>query len=192
MWDRTHPRKRSPVMFFDDFQGLLRVAVISLLAYAALIAVLRIAGKRSLAKLNAFDLVVTVALGSTLATVLLSKDVALGEGVLAFIMLAALQWIVSRLSIGDSSFGKLVRAEPRMLLEDGKYLNDAMAQERVTPGEIDAAVRNAGQGRLEDIAAVVLETDGSMSVIAKGGGDDLTALRSVQRGRSDAARRVGE
>lgn len=79
-------------MFFDDLHGLLRVAIVSLLAYAAMVLVLRIAGKRSLAKLNAFDLVVTVALGSTLATVLLSKDVALGEGVLAFAALASLQW----------------------------------------------------------------------------------------------------
>lgn len=168
-------------MFFDNFQGLLRVALISLVAYAALIVILRIAGKRSLAKLNAFDLIVTVALGSTLATVLLSKDVALGEGILAFIMLAALQWIVSRLSITSVSFRRLVRAEPRLLFENGNYLQVAMGRERVTPGEIEAAVRNAGRGRLEDAAAIVLETDGSMSLIVKRGGDELTALRSVHK-----------
>lgn len=92
-------------MFFDDLHGLLRVAVVSPLAYAAMVFVLRIAGKRSLAKLNAFDLIVTVALGSTLATVLLSEDVALAEGVLAFAALATLQWLVSRLSI-VSGFGR--------------------------------------------------------------------------------------
>lgn len=168
-------------MFFDDLHGLLRVAIVSLLAYAAMILVLRIAGKRSLAKLNAFDLVVTVALGSTLATVLLSKDVALGEGVLAFAALASLQWLVSRISVSSAWFRTLVRAKPRLLLENGEYRRDAMAQERVTASEIDAAVRNAGHGRLEAVAAVVLETDGSMSVIARSADEKLTALRSVQR-----------
>ncbi|MEO8374033.1 MAG: YetF domain-containing protein [Sphingomonas bacterium] len=168
-------------MFFDDFHGLLRLATVSLLAYAAMVIVLRIAGKRSLAKLNAFDLVVTVALGSTLATVLLSKDVALAEGVLAFIALAALQWAVSRLSISSSWFKKLVRAEPRLLLRNGEYRRCAIAQERVTAAEVDAAVRNAGHGRLEAVAAVVLETDGSMSVIGSQGDGELTALHSVRK-----------
>jgi len=56
-------------MFFDSWFGLLRVIVIGTLAYAALIALLRVSGKRSLSKMNAFDLVVTVALGSTFAAV---------------------------------------------------------------------------------------------------------------------------
>lgn len=168
-------------MFFEDLYGLLRVTLVSLLAYAALVFVLRVAGKRSLAKLNAFDLVVTVALGSTLATVLLTKDVALAEGILAFILLALFQWIVSRLSVASARFRKLIRSEPRLLLENGQYRHGAMALERVTASEIDAAVRNAGHGRVEAIAAVVLETDGSMSVIPAGPEAELTALRSVRR-----------
>jgi len=168
-------------MFFDSLDGLLRVVTVSLLAYAAMVLILRVAGKRSLAKLNAFDLVVTVALGSTLATVLLSKDVALAEGVLAFIALAVLQWVVSRLSIASNWFRKFVRSDPRLLFENGEYRRDAMARERVTGSEIDAAIRNAGHGRLEKIAAVVLETDGSMSVIAGVADAEMTALRSVKR-----------
>ncbi|MBB5710026.1 DUF421 domain-containing protein [Sphingomonas xinjiangensis] len=173
--------QRGCSMFFDNISGLLRVLVVSLLAYAAMVLILRVAGKRALAKLNAFDLVVTVALGSTLATVLLSKDVALAEGVLAFVALAALQWLVSRASIASSRFRTLVRSEPRLLFENGAYREEAMAQERVTRAEVDSAVRNAGHGRLEAIAAVVLETDGSMSVIGLEEGEQLTALCSVKR-----------
>ena len=152
-------------MLFDSLHGLLRVIIISVLAYAGLILALRIAGKRALAKLNAFDLVVTVALGSTLATVLLTKDVALLEGLLAFSMLMALQWTVARLSVRSSRFSNLVRSEPRLLMENGAYLRDAMRDERVTSSEVQAAVRAAGLGRLDAVGAVVLETDGSMSVI---------------------------
>lgn len=166
-------------MFFDSLGGLVRVVVVSGLAYAWLVLVLRVAGKRSLAKLNAFDLVVTVALGSTLATVLLSKDVALVEGILAFASLAILQWLVSTLSIKWSAFRRLVRSQPRLLLENGRYCSSAMAAERVTRSEVDAAIRNAGRGRIEDVAAVVLETDGSMSVIGRSD-LPLSALRDVR------------
>lgn len=170
-------------MFFDTGFGLVRVIVITLCAYAILIVVLRAAGKRALAKLNAFDLVVTVALGSTLATVLLSKDVALAEGAIAFAMLAGLQYAVARASIRWRWFRNAVRAEPRLLVEDGVARRDAMAAERVTRDEIDAALRQQGIGRIADAAAVVLETDGSLSVIAASAGRaaELDTVEGVAR-----------
>ena len=70
-------------LFFQDAAGLLRTAVVGVLAYVGLLLLLRISGKRTLSKMNAFDLVVTIALGSTLATILLNKEVALAEGMLA-------------------------------------------------------------------------------------------------------------
>lgn len=167
-------------MLFDTAYGLLRVIVMAALAYAGLIVALRIAGKRALAKLNAFGLVVTVALGSTLATILLTKDVVLLEGLLAFGMLMLLQWCVARLSISSSWFRELVRSEPRLLVEDGQYRRNAMRDERVTVGEVDAAVRSAGIGRLQEVGAVVLETDGSMSVI-RASDQPLTTLDTVRR-----------
>lgn len=166
-------------MFFDTFAGLARIILAAVLAYAWLVFVLRVAGKRSLAKLNAFDLVVTVALGSTLATVILSKDVALLEGMLAFVVLTALQWIVSRLSISSNLFKHLIRSEPRLVFEEGCYRDSAMAAERVTRSEIDAAIRGAGFGRLDEVGAVVLETDGSMSVMARSD-QRLTVLSNVK------------
>jgi uncharacterized membrane protein YcaP (DUF421 family) len=166
-------------MLFDDAQGLVRVAVIAVMAYTALVLALRMTGKRALAKLNAFDLVVTVALGSTLATVLLSREVALAEGVMAFAILMFLQWAVSRLSISSSRFRALVRSEPRLLVEQGCYRDKAMAEERIVRAEIDSAIRAAGAGRMEDIAAVILETDGELSVIKGPGPVDM--LDGVRR-----------
>ena len=67
-------------MLSRSASDLWRIVIIGALIYPALIAILRLSGKRTLAKLNAFDLTVTVALGSTLATIPLSRDVALLEG----------------------------------------------------------------------------------------------------------------
>ena len=82
-------------MLFGGWSDVARTLIVGTLAYAALIATLRVSGKRTLAKLNAFDLVVTVALGSTLASVLTSSSVALAQGVTAFVTLIGLQFVVS-------------------------------------------------------------------------------------------------
>jgi uncharacterized membrane protein YcaP (DUF421 family) len=152
-------------MFFSGFESIWRTVIVGLCAYICLVSVLRISGKRTLSKMNAFDLVVTVALGSTLATILLSKDVALAEGVTAFLLLAAAQYAVTWTSLRSDSFRRWIKAEPRVLLRAGRMLPDAMRAERVTEDEILAAIRSAGHMDPAEIALVTLETDGSMSVV---------------------------
>ncbi|MBI1407551.1 MAG: DUF421 domain-containing protein [Caulobacter sp.] len=169
-------------VFFDSLASLGRVVVVGIPAYLALVVVLRISGKRTLAKLNAFDLVVTVALGSTFATVLLSKDIALSEGVLAFLLLVGLQFVVAWGSKRWSSVADLGKSAPRAVLVDGAFREDAMRSERITRKEILSAVRGAGQGDLSRIAAVVLETDGSLSVIAVSDLGDGSALENLRIG----------
>lgn len=168
-------------MLFASLESLAWVALVSVCAYAGLILILRIAGKRSLAKLNAFDFVITVAFGSVLATVLLSKEVPLAEGLLAFTMLALLQYGVSKTSVHWAWLRQLIRSNPRLLVEQGRFLDSALVEERITRGEVEAAIRKQGIGRVEEVAAVVLETDGSFSVIRSDSGRELTALRSVKR-----------
>ncbi|MBF0307577.1 MAG: DUF421 domain-containing protein, partial [Alphaproteobacteria bacterium] len=111
-------------MFFESWAALGRILVVGAGAYAALVLVLRVSGKRTLSKMNAFDLVVTVSLGSSLATVLLSKTVALAEGVLAFSLLIALQWLVAWASVRSQPFRRIIKAEPSLLFFDGR-MNDA-------------------------------------------------------------------
>lgn len=166
-------------MFFDNWPDIWRVLAITGTAYLAIVATLRMGGKRSLAKLNAFDFVVTIALGSILASVILLEDVSLSEGVAAFLGLAVLQFMVTWSSRRFASIAGLVRSAPRILLRDGRFLDEALDRERVTRGEVEAAIRKQGQGRIEDVNAVVLETDGTLSVITGVPAAECTALRSV-------------
>jgi uncharacterized membrane protein YcaP (DUF421 family) len=152
-------------MIFDSWSSLLRVVVVGTVAYASLVVLLRVSGKRTLAKLNAFDLIVTVALGSTLATVLLTKSVALVDGLAAFALLAGLQYAVAFLSVRWARFDALVKSEPTLLLHRGRFLHRAMRAQRVTREEVVSALRSAGVARTEDAAAVVIETDGTLSVV---------------------------
>jgi uncharacterized membrane protein YcaP (DUF421 family) len=151
-------------MWFDSWTDLGRILVVAPLAYLALVAMLRISGARTLSKLNAFDLVVTVALGSTLATVLLSSDVSVAEGLLAFAVLILLQFVVSRASIQWRRVERLVKSEPVLLYRSG-FLRGPMRRARVTEDEVRQAARASGKASLDDVAAVVLETDGSFSVL---------------------------
>jgi len=155
-------------MFFSGFEGIGRTLVVGLSAYVLLVLVLRLTGKRTLSKMNAFDFVVTVALGSTLATILLSKDVALAEGVSAFLLLAGAQYAVTWTSLHSARFRGWIKAEPRALLRNGEILPAALRAERVTPDEVEAAIRAAGYPDQAAIALVMLETDGSMSVVPQG------------------------
>ncbi|MBA3324273.1 MAG: DUF421 domain-containing protein [Rhodobacteraceae bacterium] len=167
-------------MVFDDWQGIARTMIVGVCAYIILVALLRTSGKRTLAKMNAFDLVVTVALGSTLATILLSADVALAEGAAAFVVLIGLQFLVAQAAVASRRVRKAVKSTPRALLLDGRLQEDALRDERVTPEEVAAAVRAQGVGALDDVAAVVLETDGSFSVITAAQAGDRSALASVR------------
>ncbi|MET4701195.1 uncharacterized membrane protein YcaP (DUF421 family) [Constrictibacter sp. MBR-5] len=166
-------------MFFDSWSDLFRVVVVGSLAYVALVAFLRVTGKRTLSKLNAFDLVVTVALGSTLATVLLNADVSLSEGVLAFALLIGLQYGITWLSVRSERFQGMIKAEPTLLLYRGRYLRDAMRRQRVTTEEILSVLRTEGVTRVEDAGAVVLETDGSISVLSDLGAETATVLATT-------------
>lgn len=152
-------------MIFDSWQGILRVLILGSCAYFGLVLMLRISGKRTLSKMNSFDLVVTIALGSTLASIILSKSVALAEGLTAFALLIGLQFGVARLSCRSRAFNRIIKNEPALLVLRGQLLADAMRKERVTEEEILQAIRNQSVASLSEVEALVLETDGSMSVI---------------------------
>ncbi len=152
-------------MWFDSWSDLTRILLIGPSAYVALVLMLRITGGRTLAQLNAFDMIVTVALGSVLATILLSSTVSYSEGVLALAVLVALQYVVTWASTRARFVQDAVRNEPALLYSGG-FLHDRMRRERVTQDELRQVARSQGHASLEeDVRAVVLETDGTFSVL---------------------------
>lgn len=152
-------------MLFQGWPGIARTLLVGTLAYVTLVLFLRISGKRTLSKLNAFDLVVTVALGSTLSAILLQESIALAEGATALGLLILLQYLVTFASVRSNSVAKLIRSEPTLLVRSGSFCHDAMMRQRITEDEIMSAVRSNGRQGLDEIEAVVLESDGTLSII---------------------------
>lgn len=166
--------------FFSDWPSLLRIVVVGTPAYIVLVLFLRIAGKHSLAKTNAYGLVVTVALGSSLASAVLTRNVSLTDGLVVLALLLFLQYGLASLLSRSGWSGRWITQRPTLLLRDGRTLHEALRRERVTEAEVRAAVRQSGLASLEQVAAVVLEADGSFSVIGEVRGSG-TALLDVER-----------
>lgn len=171
---------------YDGWIPLIRTAAVGAAGYLALIAMLRVSGKRTVSQMNVFDLVVTVAMGSILASML--GTTSLARGVAGFAVLIGLQTLLAWASSRWSTIRGVVSSSPTLLLYRGAVLEEAMRRERVTRADIEAAVRAAGRGRLEEVDAVVLAADGSLSVIDRGGTAPMTALNGVDRARRGPAR----
>lgn len=165
-------------MWFSTWSDLARILLVGAAAYVTLVLILRTSGKRTLARLNAFDLVVTVALGSTLATIFLDKKVTWAQGAVALATLAVLQFLVATLT---TRFGgrAVVTASPTLVVERGRVLHSALRDQRMTESEVLQAVRSSGAGGLDMVRAAVLETDGTISVVTQQQAGDGSALRDV-------------
>ncbi len=166
-------------MFFDGWHDIFRVFVVGLSAYVAIVALLRLSGKRTLSKMNMFDFVVTVAFGSLLAGTMLNEKVSVAEGVAGMVVLIGGQFVVTWLSVRSEWFKRVVKAEPTLLFHDGKYLDDRMRRERVTREEILCAARSQRLDGLQDCHSVILETDGTLNVVRNEDPDVPGSLKPV-------------
>lgn len=139
------------------------VVVSALIMVPAVIAIIRVMGLRSLSKMSSFDFAVTVAIGSVMAsTVATSTPVA--NGALAVAALFSVQAVIALLRRFDR-FERIVDNTPALLMRDGKFMDDAMARQRVTRSDVIAKLREANVLDLTEVQAVVLETTGDISVL---------------------------
>lgn len=152
-------------LFFNGWGPLLRVLVVGLASYAALIVMLRLSGKRTLSKMNAYDMVVTMALGSILTKAMLTADQSIAESVLAIFLLIAFQFAVSVAACRWTWFRKLVTAEPAVLYHQGLFQDSAMRRERVSEAEIRAAIYEKGIADITNVETVILGSNGQFSVL---------------------------
>lgn len=159
---------------FSSWQSVARILIVGAPIYVALLLVLQVVGKHALAKSNAYGMVVTTALGSTLASAVLTKQVALVDGVLAIGLLLGLQYLVSTLVTKYDWASRWFTAKPSLVLWEGRILYDELQKDRLTVSNLLSAVRQSGFSSVEDVGAVVLEVNGSLSVIA-----DLKGTRSA-------------
>ncbi len=171
-------------MFFGSISDVFRIVVTAIALYFLLVLVLRVSGKRTLSAMNAFDLIVTVALGTTLASTILDSSITLTDGLTALIVLIGLQFSISWLSSRSKTFSHWVKSEPKLLCYRGELLKDSMKQERIVQTEVLQALRSKGYSSLQEAEAVILETNGSISIISKIDHSEKSSIKDVNTSHS--------
>ncbi len=152
--------------FFGGWAPVLRIIVVGTLAYGALVALQRISGKRTLSQMNAFDFLITVALGASFGSLLTARSVAFVEAVTAFTLLVTLQFVAATLRQRSRTVEQLLTAAPTVLFYKGNFQRAGMRRERITEDELATAVRQSGFGSFQDVEGIFLEADGMLAVVS--------------------------
>lgn len=166
-------------LLFKNWESVWHVAICSILAYFVLFLFIRISGKRTLAKLTAFDFVVTITLGSTLSSMILVK-VTLAEGAVALAIIIVLQYVLAWSAMKSKTVEKIINSSPTMVFYRGKFLEDAMEKEVLTREEIYAEIRKYRMLDVDQVEAVVMELNGELTVIKKSDGTSHTSLKDIK------------
>ena len=165
---------------FGGWSGILDTLIVGVLSYIGTIALLRFSGKRTLSKWNSFDFVVTIAFGSILASALLSDKTRFVQAMVSIGILVLLQFMITWLAVRSGAIQTLIKSEPSLLLFKGKMIDKTLKKQRVAEGEVLAAIRLSGHSRIDNIDAVILETDGSFSVVENVDIENASAMKDVR------------
>jgi uncharacterized membrane protein YcaP (DUF421 family) len=138
-----------------------------LIVYFALIALMRLAGKRELAQLNQFDLIVLLTLSNTVQNAIIGNDNSLAGGLIGAATLIAVNQFVVRFMYRHEKLDRLIEGDPVTLVENGRILKDCCDRELITVAELEAAAHRQGFESLAEVGRAVLEPGGTLSFIPR-------------------------
>lgn len=143
---------------------ILAIVISCLGIYIAVIVFTRIFGKRSFSKMSSFDFAMTVAIGSIIATTILSKSISLGAGIVGLFTVYLLQLLAAYFR-RYKFFRYLIDNEPLLLMDGSNILHENLRKARVTEGDLRSKLREANVLQLSQIKAVIFETTGNLIVL---------------------------
>ncbi|MEM8810585.1 MAG: YetF domain-containing protein [Cyanobacteria bacterium P01_G01_bin.38] len=152
---------------FDGWEGIIKICIAAPIMYLAVVAAIRVAGKRSTSQMNNFDWIVTVAVGSLTASGIILDSVTVAEALTAIALLLGAQYLLTKGFLASGRLTKLARARPTLLVHNGQFIHEALQRERVMTSEVMAALRENGLVNIQEAQWVILETDATFSVIPK-------------------------
>ena len=165
----------------EPYGAVARGIILTTGAVLWTILLVRVVGLRAFSKMTAFDFVTTIATGSLIAQA--GTRSGWGEYLQTLSAIAGvffIKWLLAKARLSSKGIRTLIKNKPVLLMEDGKFLDAAMAATRVSRSSILEKLRAANVGSPSEVKAVVLETTGNISVIEKAGFDDKL-LEGVER-----------
>ena len=154
-------------LLFNGWVPLIHIVVVGTCSYIALVLLLRAAGKRTLSRMSAYDMVITMALGSVLGRALLSQKVSISESMMATAVLVGLQYGISVAMYHSASVRRLLSPKPTVLFYQGTYITQAMRHERIDEEEIRNAIQERGIVDSDAVEAVILGSNGKLNVLLR-------------------------
>jgi uncharacterized membrane protein YcaP (DUF421 family) len=152
----------------------------SLVVYAFLVIILRVGGRRELAQMNAFDLVVLLTLSNTVQNAIIGDDNSVLGGIVGATVLVAANVLVVRFLYRHRSLDRKIEGEPIPLVRDGRLVIANLRRQLITEEEVLAAIHRQGVESIEECEQVILETDGTITVIARHPTAEETSFTDVQ------------
>ena len=147
--------------------------------YLFLIAGLRLAGKRELAQLNPFDLVVLLTISNTVQNAIIGEDNSVTGGVIGAMTLLAVNYVVVRFLYTHEKLERLIEGDANVLIENGVVKTDCLKAELITRAELETAAHKQGFASLDEIDRAVLEPGGSVSFSARTPGPDTRRHEAI-------------
>ncbi len=138
-----------------------------IIVYIFLIVGLRLSGKRELAQLNPFDLIVLLTLSNTVQNAIIGDDNSVTGGIIGAASLLATNYLVVRFLYDHRKIDQIVEGRADVLVEDGKVYEHKLKQELITKEELAAAARKQGFETLSEVRQCILEPGGTLTFIAK-------------------------
>jgi uncharacterized membrane protein YcaP (DUF421 family) len=165
-------------------EKVLRAVVV----YAVLVMLVRLAGKRELAQLNPFDLIVLLLLSNTVQNAIIGNDNSLVGGIVGAVTLLSVNWIVVRFMYRHEKLDRVIEGDPVTLVQDGQVLRDRCDRELITVAELEAAAHRQGFASLTEVGRAILEPGGTLSFV----GRNQPRAASASDGRDDILLRLDE
>lgn len=163
-------------LFWDGWEPVVHSLVMVVCGFVALVLILRVSGPRTMAKMTPLDFIVAVTIGSAFGRTLTATTVPLAQTILVLVLLVALQWVFSAARARSSRVRSLLDNPPVLLYYQGRMQHRALRSHRLLEEDVHTAARQSGKGSLEDVAAVILQQDGSLGAIGR---DDLGDASSL-------------
>jgi len=138
-----------------------------IIVYAVLVVGLRLAGKRELAQLNPFDLVVLLTLSNTVQNAIIGDDNTITGGVIGAVTLLLVNYLVVRFLYEHRQLDEMVEGDSDVLIENGQIRLDRLRKEVITLAELESGAHKQGFASLDEVERAILEPGGTISFIRK-------------------------
>ena len=150
--------------------SLAEVVLRTAIVYLFLVAALRLSGKREVAQMSVLELVVILVISDAVQNSMVGDNTSVYGGLIAVVTLLTLDFLLRTLSRRSKKVRDVIEGEPRLIVRDGRLLRHAINEEGLQVEDVQAAVREHGLSRVEDVRYAVLETNGTISVIPRDDG----------------------